>query len=184
VHHVNGKLVFWPTKNYRNRTIVLPRFLREPLDDHLVDHAAPGADGLSFTAASAAPLRNSNFSRRVWQPVVADAGLPKGLRIHDLRHTAIALLTSQGAHPEAIKRYTGHSSIAVTMDIHGRAPVPVRRRGPRRQARRAVARFPGGQNTENGPWRRSTEKGRNRDRRRHKAFRRCPRQDSNLRHPV
>ncbi len=39
--------------------------------------------------------------------------------MHDLRHTAGALLISRGAHPEAIKRYMGHSSIAVTMDIYG-----------------------------------------------------------------
>lgn len=38
---------------------------------------------------------------------------------HDLRHTAAALLISQGAHPEAIKRHFGHSSIVVTMDVYG-----------------------------------------------------------------
>ena len=116
---VAGEHVFGPTKNYRNRSIVLPRFLRDMLNDHLVNHAAPGPDGLLFTAENGAPLRNSNFNRRVWRPVVATAGLPKSLRMHDLRHTAVALLISQGAHPEAIKRYMGHSSIAVTMDVYG-----------------------------------------------------------------
>lgn len=47
------------------------------------------------------------------------AGLPEGLRVHDLRHTAVAILISQGVHPEAIKRFLGHSSIRVTMDICG-----------------------------------------------------------------
>lgn len=41
------------------------------------------------------------------------------LRVHDLRHTAVAILISQGVHPEAIKRFLGHSSITVTMDIYG-----------------------------------------------------------------
>jgi len=45
--------------------------------------------------------------------------LPEGLRVHDLRHTAVAILISQGVHPEAIKRFLGHSSIMVTMDIYG-----------------------------------------------------------------
>lgn len=116
---VAGIHVFGPTKNYRNRTIVLPGFLRDMLNDHLVNHTAPGLDGLLFTAENGAPLRNSNFNRRVWQPVVAACGLSEDLRMHDLRHTAVALLISQGAHPEAIKRYLGHSSIAVTMDIYG-----------------------------------------------------------------
>ena len=114
-----GIHVFGPTKNYRNRTIVLPGFLRDMLNDHLVNHTAPGLDGLLFTADNGAPLRNSNFNRRVWQSVVAACGLSEDLRMHDLRHTAVALLISQGAHPEAIKRYRGHSSIAVTMDIYG-----------------------------------------------------------------
>jgi len=116
---VAGEHIFGPTKNYRNRTIVLPGFLRDMLNDHLVNHTAPGPDGLLFTAENGAPLRNSNFNRRMWQPVVAACGLPENLRMHDLRHTAVALLISQGAHPEAIKRYLGHSSIAVTMDIYG-----------------------------------------------------------------
>jgi len=116
---VAGTHVFGPTKNYRNRTIVLPSFLRDMLNDHLVNHTAPGPDGLLFTAENGAPLRNSNFNGRMWRPVVATAGLPHDLRIHDLRHTAVALLISQGAHPEAIKRHMGHSSIAVTMDVYG-----------------------------------------------------------------
>jgi hypothetical protein len=39
--------------------------------------------------------------------------------VHDLRHTAVAILISQGVHLEAIKRFLGHSSIMVTMDIYG-----------------------------------------------------------------
>ena len=116
---VAGQLIFGPTKNYRNRTIVLPRFLREMLNDHLLDHTARGTEGLLFTAENGSPLRNSNFNRRVWKPTVEAAALPEGLRIHDLRHSAVAFLISQGAHPEAIKRYMGHSSISVTMDIYG-----------------------------------------------------------------
>jgi integrase len=47
------------------------------------------------------------------------AGLPQALRIHDLRHASAALLIAQRAHPEAVKRHLGHSSIAVTMDRYG-----------------------------------------------------------------
>jgi integrase len=116
---VAGQLIFGPTKNYRNLTIVLPRFLRDMLNGHLLRHTASGTDGLLFTAENGSPLRNSNFNRRVWKPTVEQAGLPEGLRIHDLRHSAVAFLISQGAHPEAIKRYMGHSSISVTMDVYG-----------------------------------------------------------------
>ena len=36
-----------------------------------------------------------------------------------MRHTCTALMINQGAHPEAIKRHLGHSSITVTMDRYG-----------------------------------------------------------------
>ena len=116
---VSGKLHFGPTKNNRSRTVTVPRFLRERLNDHIVTYANPGPEGLLFTASNGSPLRNSNFSRNVWKPTVLTAGLPQDLRMHDLRHTSVALLISKGAHPEAIKRHLGHSSIMVTMDIYG-----------------------------------------------------------------
>ena len=116
---VSGQLLFGPTKNNRNRTVTLPSFLRDLLNNHIVTYANPGAEGLLFTASNGSPLRNSNFSRNVWKPTVLTAGLPPALRMHDLRHTSVALLISKGAHPEAIKRHLGHSSIMVTMDIYG-----------------------------------------------------------------
>ena len=116
---VGGDLHFGPTKNYRNRIVTLPRFLREMLNHQLVTYAAPDPDALLFTASNGSPMRNSNFSSNVWRPAVQAAALPTGLRVHDLRHTAVAILISQGVHPEAIKRFLGHSSIMVTMDIYG-----------------------------------------------------------------
>jgi len=97
----------------------MPGFMREMLNDHIVSFAGPDPDGPVFSVPGGAPMRNSNFSRRVWKPAIREAGLPKGLRVHDLRHTTVALLINRGAHPEAIKRYMGHSSIAVTMDVYG-----------------------------------------------------------------
>ena len=38
---------------------------------------------------------------------------------HELRHTAAALAIAQGAHPLAIRKRLGHSSITVTMDRYG-----------------------------------------------------------------
>ena len=114
-----GQMVFGPTKNYRARTIVMPSFMREMLNDHIVSFGGPDPEGLVFSVPGGAPMRNSNFSRRVWKPAIRQADLPSELRVHDLRHTAVALLISRGAHPEAIKRYMGHSSITVTMDVYG-----------------------------------------------------------------
>lgn len=110
---------FGSTKNHRTRTITVPRFLRDILNDHLVHQPDTNPSSLVFTASNGAPLRNSNFSKYVWKPALEAAGAPDGLRIHDLRHTAAALMIAEGAHPEKIKRHLGHSSIIVTMDVYG-----------------------------------------------------------------
>ncbi len=107
--------------------VVVPGFLRELLAEHLrellAEHLARNVDedpdALVFTSPEGQPLRNSNFRRRVWHRAVADAGLPDGLRIHDLRHTCASLLIAQGAHPKAVQVHLGHSSISVTMDRYG-----------------------------------------------------------------
>ena len=41
------------------------------------------------------------------------------MRFHDLRHTHVAMLISQGEHPKVIQTRLGHSSIKVTLDQYG-----------------------------------------------------------------
>ncbi|MEA2000482.1 MAG: site-specific integrase [Actinomycetota bacterium] len=114
-----GMLHFGATKTYRRRMVIIPGFLRELMAEHLVREVDNDPTALVFTSPHGTPLRNSNFRRQVWYKAVADAGLPDGLRIHDLRHTCAALLIAQGAHPKAIQVHLGHSSISVTMDRYG-----------------------------------------------------------------
>ncbi|MGH8924014.1 MAG: tyrosine-type recombinase/integrase [Acidimicrobiia bacterium] len=114
-----GQLHFGPTKTYRTRTVVIPAFLRDLLAEHLAREVDDDPDALVFTSPNGQPLRNSNFRRQVWYRAVAEAGLPGGLRVHDLRHTCAALLIAQGAHPKAVQAHLGHSSISVTMDRYG-----------------------------------------------------------------
>src|SRR5690606_3481369 len=99
--------------------VEIPSFLREMLNHHVTTYCSSDPDALVFTASNGSPMRNSNFSKNVWKPAVEGSGVHKGLRIHDLRHTSVALLISLGAHPEEIKQHLGHSSIMVTMDIYG-----------------------------------------------------------------
>jgi integrase len=119
LEEVGGSVSFGTTKNHKRRTIVIPSFLRDLLNDHVLRLGIGDQEDLVFTATNGTPMRNSNFSSYVWKPAVAAADLPTSLRIHDLRHTAAALLIAQGGHPEAIKRQLGHSSIRVTMDTYG-----------------------------------------------------------------
>ena len=55
---------------------------------------------------------------RLWYPLLDQAKLRRR-GLHQLRHTYVALLIAQGAHPKYIQEQLGHSSIQVTMDIFG-----------------------------------------------------------------
>ena len=112
---VGGRLIAGPTKTHAERTVRLPRFLRDELAAYL---ASPprDRDAFVFTAPKGGPLRHHNFYQRQFCPALVRAGLPAQIRFHDLRHTCASLLIAQGAHPKAIQAHLGHSSIQVTMD--------------------------------------------------------------------
>ena len=46
-------------------------------------------------------------------------GLRSGLGVHQLRHTCVSILISQGANPKEIQEWVGHASIEETMDTYG-----------------------------------------------------------------
>jgi integrase len=51
-------------------------------------------------------------------PATQAAGL-QGLRIHDLRHTAVALWIAAGTNPKEVSARAGHSSVSFTLDRYG-----------------------------------------------------------------
>jgi integrase len=63
-------------------------------------------------------LRLAGFRHRIWRPAARAAGLD-GLRIHDLRHTAVALWIAAGANPKEIAARAGHTSVSFTLDRYG-----------------------------------------------------------------
>lgn len=115
---VDGKLILGTTKTYANRAVALPPFLRLRLEDHLEHHVNKDLDALVFTSPNGAPLRHQNWSRRHWAKAIERAGLPRGLRIHDLRHTCASLLVQQGAHVKVVQRHLGHSTASVTLNTY------------------------------------------------------------------
>jgi len=42
------------------------------------------------------------------------------MRIHDLRHSAVAILIAQGVNVKAISELLGHSTVAFTLQVYGR----------------------------------------------------------------
>lgn len=115
---VSGKLFFGPTKTYQVRSVILPAPVCDMLAKHL--QSVPlDPHALVFTAPKEGPLRHGNFRRNVWIPALRRAGLSKGFRIHDLRHTCAALLIASDLQPKIVQTHLGHSSIQVTLDRYG-----------------------------------------------------------------
>jgi Phage integrase family len=94
----------------------LPRFVVEELAVHLADPGEPEA--FVFTAPQGGPLRVTGFRARVWRPATRVAGL-EGLRIHDVRHTAVALWIAAGANPKEVAARAGHASVSFILDRYG-----------------------------------------------------------------
>jgi len=119
VSEVNGVLHFGSTKTHQVRSVVLPSFLRDLLTQHLSRFVEDDVKALVFTTKNSMNLRIGNFRRRVWWPALESAGIPRSVRIHDLRHTCASMLIARGAHAKAIQQHLGHSSISVTFDVYG-----------------------------------------------------------------
>ncbi len=115
---VNGKLIFGETKTYSRRQVGVPATLAIELRSHITERSL-GPDDLVFAGARGGPMRHNLFYGRHFKPAVRRAGLPEGLRFHDLRHTCAALLIAEGAHPRAIMERLGHSTVQVALDRYG-----------------------------------------------------------------
>ena len=69
---------------------------------------------LVFRSPPGQAVRPGLVRRRFWNPAVAAAD-PVPLRVHDLRHTAVALWIAAGANPKQIAVRAGHTSVSVVL---------------------------------------------------------------------
>jgi integrase len=112
-----GKQHIGPPKTRAvRRTVGLPRFVVEALAGRMNPPGSP--EEFVFAGAKGGLLRVSIFRTRIWRPAVNAAGL-EGLRIHDLRHTAVALWIAAGANPRKVAARAGHASVSFTLDRYG-----------------------------------------------------------------
>lgn len=73
--------------------------------------------GLVFTSSIGTPLNERNILR-TFQGILKRAGLPK-MRIHDLRHSAAAILLASGLSAKAVAELLGHSAVSFTLQVYG-----------------------------------------------------------------
>jgi integrase len=115
----NGSLSFGPPKSKRSRrTVPLPRRVVAELHTHMNAHVQASGNAMVFTGPKGALLRWAGFRRCFWLPAVTATGL-EGLRVHDLRHTIVALWIAAGVDPKEVSVRAGHSSVAFTLDRYG-----------------------------------------------------------------
>ena len=105
--HTGGKDIITPPKTEKsNRTITMPRFLADEMQEYLKMQYDIGLDDRMF------PVTKSYLYREM-QRSCQETGV-KRIRIHDLRHSHISLLIDQGFSAVAIADRVGHESIDIT----------------------------------------------------------------------
>jgi integrase len=105
----------------RTRVVPVGESVTDALAEHMAAYgraAAPdrvdGRDAeLIFATLGGQPVRRNTFGD-AWQRAVARAGLPAGVRFHDLRHYYAAVLIDAGLPEREIGARLGHSSAEVT----------------------------------------------------------------------
>ena len=105
-----------PKSAASNRPIALPSHAANALRKLA---ASPLKDStLVFATRTGSYLARANARRAVLNAASKVPGLPKGLRLHDLRHTHASLLLSGGASVKAVARRLGHANAAVTLRVY------------------------------------------------------------------
>lgn len=113
---VGGKIALGTPKSHLARTVSLPRVLAAELTASV---QGKNPDDLVFTTVSGSVVRSANWRQQVFLPARKQAGISDRFRIHDLRHTAAALMIQAGYPPKVLQAILGHASISTTLDLYG-----------------------------------------------------------------
>ena len=105
--HLNGRdIITSPKTEKSNRTIQLPKFLCDEMQDYLKMLYDVGLEDRMF------PVTKSYLHREMDRGS-KQAGV-KRIRIHDIRHSHVSLLIDMGFSATAIADRVGHESIDIT----------------------------------------------------------------------
>lgn len=105
--HLNGRnLITTPKTEKSNRTISLPKFLADEMQDYLKMLYDVGMEDRMF------PVTKSYLHREMDRGS-KEAGV-KRIRIHDIRHSHVSYLIDLGFSATAIADRVGHESIEIT----------------------------------------------------------------------
>lgn len=110
--HLTGGLYLTRPKSSKSwRVIPLMDPLKTILERHM-NETSENEWGLMFTK-NGRPIGPDQASRD-WRTALAEAGLEKNVRLHDVRHTTVDLLYAAGIPEDIIMTIVGHSTRATT----------------------------------------------------------------------
>lgn len=105
--HLNGRdIITSPKTEKSNRTIQLPKFLCDEMQDYLKMLYDVGLEDRVFSITK-------SYLHREMDRGAKEAGV-KRIRIHDIRHSHVSLLIDMGFSATAIADRVGHESIDIT----------------------------------------------------------------------
>jgi integrase len=125
-----------PKSEAGRRTVAVPRALMAILGEHLAARGVTGADSdaLVFVSPPGAPLRYSNWLRRVWYPSCVTAGFGsmvkvegrkskryEGLGFDDLRRANATALVADGIDLKTAQARLGHANPRLTLALYAQA---------------------------------------------------------------
>jgi integrase len=121
-----------PKSAKSNREVPLPPWLREDLAHYLAEvHRDPRPDAPLWPGRHrypdlltlgpldwSEPWERDCFYKSVYKPALAAAGLPKAVRLHDLRHTYASLSLSAGMPPDRVAQRMGHADLGTLYKVY------------------------------------------------------------------
>ena len=99
------------------RTVKLGKGLVSDLKAWREKTRYPGDNDFVFPDAMGGFTRHTNFSKRLWTPVLTAAGVKTGW--HSLRHFAVSTWIEAGLTPKAVQTLAGHATYHITMSRYG-----------------------------------------------------------------
>jgi integrase len=121
LEEINGRHRLKDVKTKRaNRRVRLAASTLAALNGHRQRMLAEGRDvreGVVFCDTQGGFLRESNFRRDSFLPILARAGLPR-VRLYDLRHTCATLLLLADVNVKVVSERLGHASVQLTLDTY------------------------------------------------------------------
>lgn len=105
-----------------SRPVPMPAEVAACVAEHMKRFVSPEPDALAFTAPAGGRINLSNFHRDVWKDArqqAFPAGSPlRGVRRHDLRHSAITAWLNAGVPLKTAQAWSGHRTLSVLLDTY------------------------------------------------------------------